>query len=102
MSDGSDCNGQAASEGVGADRKFINELGNAIEINVELGAPGCLCRFGLHGPDSSIESYTTRMELEQLRDALNEALPANPLSPNGDETPDFMPGLYSSNPQRNE
>lgn len=56
-------------------KRFINEFGNEIVLEVALGiTPDRLCRLTLLGPDSGIENYTTRMELEQLRDALNEAL----------------------------
>lgn len=57
-----------------ATRHFTNEVGNPIEIEVATGDPNCLCRMALIGPGSMIESYTTRMEMEQLRDALVEAL----------------------------
>lgn len=55
-------------------REFINEVGNKIVVEVSIGDPGRFCRFFLAGPTSCIESYTTRMELEQLRDGLVEAL----------------------------
>ncbi len=55
-------------------RKFINEGGNEIEIDVALGKPGCLCRFSISSRDSTLESYTTRMELEYLRGAIEEVL----------------------------
>ena len=58
-----------------ARREFANEVGNHIEIEVVIGEPGCLCRLSMFGPHTSVDNYTTRMELEQLRDAINEALP---------------------------
>jgi hypothetical protein len=59
-----------------ATRKFINEVGNEIEVYIALGAaPDRLCRMTISGPHSEVDNYTTRMELEQLRDALNEAIP---------------------------
>lgn len=65
-----------------AQREFVNEGGNKIHIVVALGKPGCLCRMCIYGPHSEIESYTTRMELEQLRDAINEVMPpTTPASP---------------------
>lgn len=51
-------------------REFTNEVGNPILIEVSTGVH--LCKFAVMGPDSSLEGYVTRMELEQLRDALNE------------------------------
>lgn len=58
-----------------ANRTFVNEVGNQIEICVALGAaPDKLCRLTMTGPHSEVENYTTRRELEQLRDALNEVL----------------------------
>lgn len=64
-----------ADQPITANRKFTNEVGNRIEIYVALGAtPECFCRLAMYGPHSEIENYTTRMELEQLRDALTEAL----------------------------
>ncbi len=57
-------------------RKFVNEVGNAIEIHVALGdGPSNLCRLMMISPHSTMENYATRMELEQLRDAINEVLP---------------------------
>lgn len=54
-------------------RTFTNEVGNKIEIYVALGAaPDKLCRLTMTGPNSTTDNYTTRMELEQLRDALND------------------------------
>lgn len=62
-------------------KHFMNEVGSKIVIDVALGDPGGFCRFEIIGPDSVVESYTTRMELEQLRDALNYVLPTAPPIP---------------------
>ena len=56
-----------------ATRRFTNEVGNEITIEVAIGEPGCLCRFAILGPDSTIESYVTRSELWQLQSAIREA-----------------------------
>ena len=57
-------------------RKFINEMGSEINILVRAGPAGrnVTCRTVLRGPSSLATSNMTRMELEQLRDAINEAL----------------------------
>lgn len=58
-----------------ANREFVNEVGNQIGVGAAVGNdPTKLCRFYLHGPHSTVESYTTRMELQQLRDVLVELL----------------------------
>ena len=55
-------------------KQFVNEIGNQVVVNVSTGDPGCLCRLSMEGPTSMVETYATRMELEQLRDALTEVL----------------------------
>lgn len=55
-------------------RRLVNELGNEIEIEVaEYGTEGCV-RIRVAGPRSVAEDDLTRLEAEQLRDALVEAL----------------------------
>lgn len=57
-------------------RKFVNEMGNVISILVRSGPAGrnVMCRTVMSGPNSTTSNNMTRMELEQLRDAINEAL----------------------------
>lgn len=57
-------------------RDFINELDNPISLFVLAGSAGrnLSSRVCIKGPISTLEANMTRMELEQLRDALNEAL----------------------------
>jgi hypothetical protein len=56
-------------------RKFYNEYGRAIEVSVssEGDAPESI-KMIIEGPGSMIESTITRMEAEQLHNALSEAL----------------------------
>lgn len=63
-----------------ATRKFINEFGNTIGIIVIAGRPGqdVSSRVGMRGPSSEIESNMTRQELENMRDAIIEALAEQP------------------------
>lgn len=56
-----------------AKRDFINELGREITTGIEIGAqPGGYCRLYLYGPDSGIDSYTTRAELAKIYEVLRE------------------------------
>lgn len=55
-------------------RKFVNELGNEIVIDVTISDPGRRCLLSMEGPSSMVESYMTRAEMEHLCDALTEAL----------------------------
>lgn len=54
--------------------RFTNEVGNEIVIEVVQNGPKNFARFSLSGPDSTIESYLTHMELTKLREACNLAL----------------------------
>jgi hypothetical protein len=56
-----------------ATRRFINEVGNEITIEVSFGDAGKLCRFAIIGPESSIESYVTRTELWELQSTIRQA-----------------------------
>jgi hypothetical protein len=56
-----------------AKRYFVNELGREITAGVEIGAqPDGYCRLYLYGPDSGIDSYTTRAELAKIYEVLRE------------------------------
>lgn len=70
-----------------ATRKFINEFGRPIALIAVAGTPGrnVMCRIEMRGPRSTVENNMTRIELEQLRDAIDEALttPAIPVDPQG-------------------
>ena len=55
-------------------RRFINEVGNEIVVEVAFGDPGKLCRLAIIGPKSTIESYVTPLELRALHSALNEII----------------------------
>ena len=59
-----------------ATRRFKNEVGNMIAIMVRAGPSGrnVFCRVAIKGPSTSVQNNMTRMELEQLRDAIVEAL----------------------------
>ena len=58
-----------------SERRFVNEVGNEILVSVAIGeTPECFCQISLYGPVSGIESYTTRMELEQIYAALGDVL----------------------------
>ena len=52
---------------------FVNEVGNSITIEVVKGDQE-LCRFAIIGPNSTIESYVTLMELTRLRDVIETEL----------------------------
>lgn len=59
-----------------ATREFINEFDNPIAVLVRAGGKGrnVMSRVEMRGPHSTSTANMTRMELEQLRDAINEAL----------------------------
>ncbi len=60
-----------------AKRDFQNELHRDITAGVEIGgAPKGFCRLYLYGPDSGIDSYTTRRELAMLYAVLHEVFGA--------------------------
>ena len=58
-----------------ASRRFTNEVGNEIEVDVVLGRPDGYCLLSIASRHSCLEGYVTRMELERVRDVLNEVLP---------------------------
>jgi hypothetical protein len=51
---------------------FNNEHNKRIQIEVVLGIE--LCKFTINGPDSSLEGYVTKIELEKLNRAITEVL----------------------------
>ena len=61
------------------ERLFDNELGNTVRVIVNLWDRAPSGRFDyfrltIEGPDSIHEGFYTRCEIEQVRDALTEAL----------------------------
>jgi len=66
-----------------ATRNLVNEFGHDIAIFVQAGPPGknIFCRTTMRGQSSIAQNNMTRMELENLRDAIVDALSADPSSP---------------------
>lgn len=58
-----------------AERKFVNSVGNEIEIYVATGIDEArLCRTSMYGPDSGFDNYSTWDEMVQIHSALSEIL----------------------------
>lgn len=59
-------------------RDFVNELGRNIHVGVSVGEKATnkpyRCQIRMRGPLSETTNNVTRIELEQLRDAIIEAL----------------------------